>query len=381
MEKINDGQNGLITHIMATESARMYKEYQKEKNSEKPEIATIEIGGNMKYKNITIFRNPKASTWYARYRLNDKQIYIAGKTQQEVYNKLKQALNKNKISYVKYTLKLWIEKWLKLYKSNLRARSLLDLNNIIDKIPEALKNKDMKKITSLELNEYIITGVKGERVKAKTYVVLNDIFDKAKKNSVIDSNPFDVINKPKYKPKERYALSLSEENMFIEKIKGNPEYYIFVIAIYQGLRPGELLALEFTDLDFVNMTITVNKSLDEKTDDMEVKNEYSNRVIPLFAKTYEFIKAANTKLKKRITTHTEKTLNEKLKELIKGITKEKISLYNLRHTFITRLGDQNIPEHVIQAWCGHGKGSKVTKETYTHVSKETEIKYINILNK
>ena len=374
---INDGHNGLITHIMATMSADKYNETKSNKSIPKKSL----LGdAAMKYKNKTIFKNPKAKTWYARYRLNGKQYYIAGKTQEEVYNKLKIELNLTKKDNITiFTLKTWIEKWFSLYKSNLRERSILDLKNTLNKVYSTLMSRKIESINSIELNEYI-QSLSSERVRAKTYVILNDIFDKATKNGVINKNPFDVIQKPKYEPKERYALSLSEENLLLDKIKNKEEYYIFAIAMLQGLRPGELLALEYRDINFKNMTITINKSYDEKTSDTEVKNKYSNRTVPLFKKTYEIIKNIDTGLCRRFAQHNTKTLNSQLKDLTNDITNEEITLYNLRHTLITRLSDNNVPEHIIQAWVGHSKGSKITKTTYTHISKETEIKYINILN-
>lgn len=334
----------------------------------------------MKYQNITIFKNKNANTWYARYRFEGAQHYISGKTQQIVYDRLKVALSKNKAKTNRYTLKSWIEKWYQLYKQKLRERSLIDLKKITYKVPAHLIKKDIRFITSIDLSEHL-ASIKSNRVRAKTYTVLNDVFDKALKNDVITKNPFNVIDKPKYKPEERYALSESEENLLLDKIKGHNEFYIFAIAVLQGLRPGELVALEYSDLDFENMTISITKSIDELTDDIDVKNEYSNRTIPLFSKTYEIIKDIKPAPNGRLTTHNASTLNDKLKVLVGDITKEKITLYNLRHTFITRLGDKNVPEHIIQTWAGQQIGSTVTKGTYTHVSKETEIKYINILNK
>ena len=128
------------------------------------------------------------------------------------------------------------------------------------------------------------------------------------------------------------------------------------------------------------MTISITKAIDESTDDTNVKNQYSYRTIPLFKKTYEIIKNIDTSSSTRFAKHSVNVTNDKLKGLTKDITKHKITLYNLRHTFITRLGDNNVPEHIIQRWAGHQIGSKVTKTVYTHISKETENKYIDILN-
>lgn len=372
---MDEGHNGVITYVFARMSADAYK------TSEEPIKNEILIGENMKYQNKTIVQTRGSKTWYTRYRYDGKQYHVSGKTQQEVYNKLKLALKNISIAedIKNYTLKFWIDKWKSLYKGNLRERSLMDLNYLIDKIPSTLTNKTMRHITSIEIREFINT-ISGDRTRMKVYTVLNDLFDKAVKNEVIGRNPLVVVDRPKYKAKEKYALTETEENLLCAKIKGHPEYYIFAIALLQGLRPGELYALEYSDIDFENRTITINKAIDYKSSDTEVKNEYSNRIIPLFNKTYEIIKDMDTSKQERITTDNERVINQQLKKLVKDITNETISLYNLRHTFITRLGDKNIPEHIIQAWVGHSKGSKVTKAVYTHISKESENKFIKLLN-
>lgn len=351
------------------------------KPQESPVNENLLTGETMKYQNKTIMRTKGSKTWYTRYRDESGQHYISGKTQQEVYNKLKLALKNISIAedIKNYTLKYWIEKWKRLYKSNLRENSISEIEYYISKIPNSLLTKIMRYITSIELSDFI-HSLNGDRQKQKMYTIINDVFDKAVKNEVITRNPLVVIEKPKYKANERYALTLSEENKLCEKIKGHEEYYIYAIAMLQGLRPGEALALEYRDINFEDMTISITKAIDEATDDIDVKNQYSYRTIPLFKKTYEIIKDIDNTSSTRFAKHSVNVTNDKLKELTKDITKHKITLYNLRHTFITRLGDNNIPEHIIQRWAGHQIGSKVTKTVYTHISKETEDKYINILN-
>lgn len=335
----------------------------------------------MKYKNKTILQTPGAKTWYTRYRDNTGQHYISGKTQQEVYKKLKMIIDKTRpaLELPKIiTLKIWIERWYKMYKSELRERSIIDLQKITSKIPTKMLNKNIKDFTSYEINEYI-SAISSARTSAKTFVIFNDIFDKAYKNDLITKNPLLNLKKPKYEPKERATLTIDEENQLLQKIT-TPEYYIYAVGVLQGLSPGELLALEYRDVNFEEMTISITKSIDEISNDTKVKNKYRYRTIPLFKRTYDIIKNINTDSSERFAKHSVNVTNDKLKELLIGITNKKITMYNLRHTFITRLQDNNIPEHIIQSWVGHSRGSKITKEVYTHVTKETEIKYINILN-
>lgn len=357
-------------------SADEYNKSQKEPINE-----DLLIGETMKYQNKSIIKSRGCKTWHTRYRYNGKQYTISGKTQQEVYNKLKLALKNISIEedVKSYTLKYWIEKWKRLYKQDLRERSINDLNYYLDKIPNSLNKKPIKDIKTIELTE-VIQSLNGDRQKNKMYTFINDLLDKAVKNEVIPKNPLAAIEKPSYIANEKYALSLTEENKLYEKLKGNKDLFIYAIAMCQGLRTGELLALEYKDINFENMTITVNKAIDNKTSDEDVKNTYSNRVVPLFKKTYEIIKDIDTRSDRRIVTVGERTLNRKLKQLVADITKEDITLYNLRHTFVTRMQDKKIPNHIIQHWIGHRIGSSVTQRVYTHVTKETEDKYINILN-
>ena len=72
----------------------------------------------------------------------------------------------------------------------------------------------------------------------------------------------------------------------------------------------------------------------------------------------------------------DKALRDILKE-----TKLKLSTHILRHTFITRCQELNIPIFIIQSWVGHEKGSVVTTKIYTHLNKDTNKQYIDIFNK
>lgn len=335
----------------------------------------------MKYKGISIHKNKTCATWYTRFRKNGRTYYISARTQQECYIKLKKVYKEvsSADDKTQIVLSAWINQWYTLYKTELRARTQQELRYMIEKIPQNLKNLKVANIDALQLKLYI-DSLNGQRFKQKMYTILNDVFDKAVKNSLITSNPLQLIKKPAWKAKEKQALTLTEENLLCKKLVGHKELYIFAIAVLQGLRPGELLALEYKDIDFSNMTIKINKSLDKHTSDLMTKNVYSNRVIPLFKKTFEIIKDLDLTLPGRIVKSDASKLNEQLNNLMSDIIDYKITLYNLRHTFVTRLSENNVPEHVIQAWCGHSKGSKVTKETYTHLSREIENKYINILN-
>ena len=80
----------------------------------------------MKYKNISIHKHRTASTYYTRFRMNDKVHHITGKTQQECLDNLKKKYQEELVK--KYQRKVsptskmplleWVYNWLKTYKEN-----------------------------------------------------------------------------------------------------------------------------------------------------------------------------------------------------------------------------------------------------------------------
>ena len=76
-----------------------------------------------------------------------------------------------------------------------------------------------------------------------------------------------------------------------------------------------------------------------------------------------------------------KTIGYTLLKLLKGTDLPRMTIHELRHTFITRCHEKGINELVIQKWVGHAKGSRMTKAVYTHINNEAELKSIKLLNK
>lgn len=87
----------------------------------------------------------------------------------------------------------------------------------------------------------------------------NRIFDFADDNDLIIKNPARKKKVPKNAP-ERIVEAISAELQQLI-IEFDDKYKIGVmIMMFCGLRTGELLALEWNDIDFTNRTLVVNKS-------------------------------------------------------------------------------------------------------------------------
>ena len=372
---VNDGQAGLITYIMAMESAKKYKE---EMNKTVP---LLEEELKMTYRGIKIHKTKNCDTWYTRYRKNGKQHYISAKTQKECLDLLKKRLNeKDDFNYNSTTLSEWIIIWLNTYKKNKVRESTFNAIQYLIKnhFKGTIFKKKLKDIRPIEIETYL-NELKFVRVKENAYIYLKDAFNKALNNGIIRNNPLNTIDKPTHEKAIKKALTIDEQAKFEEKCLTNEKYYLLLVCLWEGLRLGELRALEKEDLDFINKKITINKSINDVGTENLTKNKYSNRVIPMFEKTHNLLINYNSKTD-RLFYHTKNYISKILSEVLNELKIKDITMHSLRHTFITRCQEKNIPLYIIQNWVGHVQGSTVTSKIYTHVQNEAELQYIHIVN-
>lgn len=328
----------------------------------------------MQYKGVKVVQRKDNNTWYARWMEKGKTYRISGKTQKEVYLKLKSSLQPKQIEY-KITLNDWIDKWFDLYQQNNRESTkqmFIQARKKYFKTP--LFKKDITQVTTLEIQEFI-NLFDTPRMKKRMYQYLKNIIDKAYKNEVIPKDISINLVAPKYKAGEKQALNRAEEKLFIQTAIQN-EGVIFVIQLLEGLRPGEGLALEWEDINFKDKTITVNKSITRDESDTLTKNKSSNRIIPLFKQVEELI--IPFKSMGRIFNYKNNAKRKLFKRILKLANLDDFSEHELRHTFITRCSERGIAEHIIQKWVGHEIGSTITKSVYTHASVESEKESITL---
>lgn len=354
----------------------------KENNVEdlnKNALKSIDQGESMKFQGKTIFKNKKCKTWYTRYYDDGKQVYISGKTQKEVLAKLKSKLNyiqKEKQNVI--TLNTWYNKWLQLFKVGKVKESTIQVYvSLLKKIPQSTLNKNIKEITSIEIQD-IINNTQGERAKQKLYEFLRDMFTKAEKHEIC-KNIMNKLDKPKHTRENGIALTKEDKEIFINYCKAN-NYPVFLVALYQGLRKGEVLGLTKEDVDFNKNTLKINKSWNTNNKFDTTKNEGSNRTMPLFEPTKQLLQNYSSD-NIRLFEFGHRTLQKMFRKAIEETKlNSKYTIHSLRHTFITNCSDTGIPEHIIQSWVGHTIGSNVTKSVYTHIQEDSNLLNINKLN-
>lgn len=231
------------------------------------------------------------------------------------------------------------------------------------------------------------------------------VFEYAIENRAVDFNPCRYVKIPKAaKTSERRALT-TEERKWVEEMPHRAQLPA-MLMMYSGLRKGELTALLWSDIDFNNKTITVNKSFDFKQCKIKSPKTASGvRVVSVPGKLIDYLKTqpkkgiyvVTTKSGRMMTLNAWKSLWESYMLELNfryGKTTEKrerhdprgqimtiepFTLHCLRHTFCTIMYEAGIDVLTAKEQMGHSD-VKTTLSIYTHLDKVYKKKNISKLD-
>ena len=166
------------------------------------------------------------------------------------------------------------EQWFKEYAElNLRSTSLERMNNLKIRVYPAIGHLRLDKITARQIQQFINDLAKngknlrsGKPLSRKTVVhhlsFISDVFGYAVKMDMLSDNPCAKVSVPKGEKKEKEIYTLEEVEQLFTLLEKAPIKYrtFFTLAIYSGFRRGELLGLEWKDVDFDNNVISVRRT-------------------------------------------------------------------------------------------------------------------------
>ena len=272
-----------------------------------------------------------------------------------------------------------------------------------------LKNQDItqlkKKDFQIFLNKF---AGKGESNVKKLRMTLMQIIDYAMENEYMPEKRI-RLDLPDMKPIEkREILTEAQIKLLVKAQKEYPPAWVFIVMVATGLRPCEIYHIKYTDIDFDKNLIHVKKS----------KTDNGIRVIPMPQYVVDLILEDKKKLNEKgiypeyvfhqstkpMAAHTSTTINGnwntvlRVMDILNGAkvyrnkvvestipNKDKLTPYNLRHTYCTMLNDCNIGEYFKKRLMGHTLSDSITDSVYTHSSEEKIIKaakpFLNYIGK
>lgn len=213
--------------------------------------------------------------WEARYTLGvnpatGKQIQksVYGKTQKEVRQKLQKICTEiDEGTYSepsKMTLDQWLTVWEAEYIGNVKANTVKSYSDHIRlHIKPALGACKLSELAPHMIQTFYNSLQREDELSPKTiknvHGVLHSALEQAMKLGYLRSNPTEACTLPRITKKEIRPLDDSELAAFLKAIQGNPYELVFFVAVFTGMRQGELLGLTWDCVDFETHTIYVCK--------------------------------------------------------------------------------------------------------------------------
>lgn len=331
-------------------------------------------------------------------KLIRKSVY--GKTQKEVRLALSKIVSEmDSGTYAepsKMKVSQWLDEWLASYTMNIKpaTRSAYE-EHIRVHIKPSLGDIPLKQLSTRDIQQLYTNLLKERELSPKTvrniHGVLHRTLEQAKLLGCIRVNPTDAAVTPRVEKKQVETLDAEDIGKFLAAIRGTKYEYPLFVAVFTGLRQGELLGLTWDCVDFENGLLLINKQHNRVKGDTEfrfasLKNDKA-RVLTAADEVMEVLKLQKERQTAwaaalgdgwsnpdHLVSTTEfgryinnKILYQNFKRIMRKLGKPDLRFHDLRHTYAVnslRAGDDI---KTVQENLGHATAS-FTLATYAHAT-------------
>ena len=364
---------------------------------------------------ISVTKDGKKYTyWQGRYTVgydpgSGKQIQrtVTGKSQKEVSVRLRQLTTElDQGIYIapnKFTVKSWLTTWEEEYLQDVKPSTVFkyrcDIENYIIPNLGATKLEDLQTPLIQRFYNNLLKPKKPgvAPLAPKTVRCIHGIFHSALSKAVqlgyLRSNPSDACELPRAIRKEIVPLEDEQIAVFLKAIEGHTHEYLYKIALFTGMREGEVLGLTWDCIDFKRGTLVIRRQL---VRDREKGGEYhfstpkngKMRVIALPQTVIELFAAQRNKQtlmmldagkawenNNLIFTNptggylSYRTVYDCFKRVVKKIGFPNTRFHDLRHTYAVVAIKSGDDIKTVQENLGHATAA-FTLDIYGHVTEQ-----------
>lgn len=297
----------------------------------------------------------------------------------------------------------WLTQWLENYiRPSVKVRTYERYHLIIEQhIKDRIGNIELDALSPLVLQKFISEllqngnrktgkGLSANSVNAVISVIQGSLRT-AHLLGLSKEYTADKLKRPKLKEKPVECFTMSEQKQIEQSILNGKKdkMYGILLCLYSGLRIGELIALQWSDIDFVKGILTVSKSCHDGQDGLiidEPKTANSRRLIPLPKQLLPILKGIKKKSSSPFVVSANgssvsvRSYQRSFELLLKRLNIPHKGFHSLRHTFATRALECGMDIKTLAEILGH-KNPTVTLNRYAHSLMEHKSDMMNRLGK
>lgn len=306
----------------------------------------------------------------------------------------------------RYTVAIYLRYWLETYcKQNLAANTLRGYqvnveNHIIPEIGGIWLNELTPQKIQLLYTALVEKGLSGTTIRY-VHNNLHKALGQAVKWRLIQSNPSDFVEAPKVDHYEAHTLSSYQVIQLLKCSQGQDIYLPVLLGVTLGLRRGEILGLQWDDVDLGAKTITIRQTASFRASELyfsktKTRNGRRTLLIPdtlctILTQALEDQKEQAAQIGPSYNTYglvccrfdggimTAGAFNYQYKKTLKQCGLPPIRIHDLRHTNATLLLQGAVPAKIVSARLGHSSIG-ITMDIYSHVSVEMQKVAVDVLD-
>ena len=289
----------------------------------------------------------------------------------------------------------WLDLWYQGYKKpNLRPNTQMSYERrIYQHIIPALGGIQLDKLTTGDIQQFYThlkqngrllrkelygTGLSDQTIRG-IHTTLHAALDKAVEEKLIFRNPADSCKLPPVKGREMKVLTPEEIQRLLIQAREDGCYELLLLELATGLRRGEILALQWGDLNFRTGALRVERQVHRVKGELVVsppKTKAGNRTVLLPAPVLNVFKAYKKTIHSRWmfpspvkedSPMDPAAVRKRLQTVLERAECKRLRFHDLRHTFATASLEHGMDIKTLSTIIGH-VSSATTLNTYTHVT-------------
>ena len=308
------------------------------------------------------------------------------------------------------TTQTLLTEWLETYeKEHIKSRTYSRYQGLItahinptlgEQHIETLSRRDIQDFLSRQKSEGNIRNGGGKLSATSANLmltVLNLAFEYACDMELLQQNPCERIRRSREDTKKVEAFTKEEQRKIENAImkSDDPRLFGILLCLYTGVRIGELLGLEWADIDLSRGWLTIDKTVYRGKDEGgawqlivdKPKTTSSERIIPLPPYITQMLIAQKSAAKSRFVVENKKGVRMSIRSyqyIFHRLTERAgvrgLNFHALRHTFATRAIECGMDIKTLSEIMGH-KNASITLNRYAHSMMDTKIEMMNRLPK
>lgn len=299
----------------------------------------------------------------------------------------------------------WFDYWIGIKKQTVRPNTVRNYSDRYERnIKGVIGNKLLTDVKPIHCQK-IFSDMADEGYKTttiyQTRIALYNMFEFARENDVLIANPCKKSLKSDMgKPSDKKeALTIDVQKKFLEAVVGYSYENQYRFVLQTGLRTGELIGLKWSDIDFENRTMKIERTMEYryKVGEWRVgppKSKSGYRTIPLTDEAILILENQRSKNKslklvpmewkdivflcRKETPVKNSTYDTGLFKYCDRVGIPRFSMHVLRHTFATRCIEGGMKPKTLQKILGHSNIG-ITMNLYVHITEDEKHREIDLV--